>query len=61
MDQNKIIETFLPAGEIAREDNEEVKDKYTKDPDYKPDIKLNRDKPCIGSNYATKKPNKKSK
>lgn len=61
MEQKKIIETFLSAAEIAREDNENAKDKYTKNPDYKPDIKLNKDKPCIGSNYGPKKPRKKSK
>ena len=51
MDPNKIKKTFLNAGQIAKEDNEYIEEKYTNDPNYYPDIKMNKKEPCIGKDY----------
>jgi hypothetical protein len=51
MDPYKIIQTFLEAGEQARYDNEMVEKYYYEDPNYCPDIIMNKNEPYIGKNY----------
>ena len=54
MDPNKIIQTFLAAGEQARYDNETVKNEYNEDPNSVPDLIMNKNEPRIGKNYKKK-------
>jgi hypothetical protein len=54
MDPNKIIQTFLEAGEQARYDNEVIENKYIEDPNSVPDIIMNKNEPSIGKDYHKK-------
>ncbi len=47
MEPKKIIKTLIPAGEIARRQNQQAKIDFEKKPDNLPDINLNAKKPSI--------------
>ena len=59
MDPNKIIQTFLEAGEEARYDNERTEKNYNENPNQVPDIIMNKEEPSIGKNYHKKFKNNK--
>ena len=58
MNPEKIKDTFIEAKGYVDEENDEVMKEAENNPDYEPDIKLNRKKPAIQKDNKHKKTGK---